>query len=565
MAYTDTVIDPLFEIPDQTIQNFVHVLIREEAEHRVYIYSGGTNDYEYLSKWNNIGALISSAIPDADGSGVWPSVTGMSGPTKTPLALAPGGQYIVTTTGWNAPPDATTGLFWTVFDRETLAYVQHSGHNVGGSSVDNNITHIAIDGTETFAAGISVPLAADNNTRSIYHIPSNSFLTTRAGQLAFAAPLQDCHFDNAGKLWYSSNNGKLARYGLTEVAGVITATFEATYTPYGDGDPLMKMTNIPSLNRFILWYDSGRVAFWNPTTCVLVGDVFTMDSRGIVNESGGNLSFIADLMNWREDPVFCRKIIDTQWDFALFNRETGVETIYNVTLWPDDPWMPLAYSLTYEPFKGAIWSPGPGTANEGLGLYFLGLEGDAFTPVEGDDDPAERECPAVEYTVRQLLPFEQRPFNEYRVGDARSKFPITFRVMVQADLRVTVNDIELEQADFTFTGKLVRFPGWDDADAIQADPNFIEKNNPYPGFKGGYVTLDTAVEDAVVRIWSDPAPARDTDYLTGELIMAALNRSFETPWVRQRAQHLIRYRYPTVGFVDPTDFEASQSGSLILM
>lgn len=174
---------------------------------------------------------------------------------------------------------------------------------------------------------------------------------------------------------------------------------------------------------------------------------------------------------------------------------------------------------------------------------FMRLSSSAFAEgplaVEGSDDLVSHiRVPPIP-KVRQLRTFEQVPFIEYSVGDTeRTAFPIKFKVMAQTDLRVQIDDTELTQGDFTFTGKLIAFPGWDDADAIIADPDFLEENNPYPGYRGGKVTLDVAINNSLIRIWSDPAPTRTTDLVSGELKMAQFNRACETLWVTDRAQHL---------------------------
>jgi hypothetical protein len=58
--------------------------------------------------------------------------------------------------------------------------------------------------------------------------------------------------------------------------------------------------------------------------------------------------------------------------------------------------------------------------------------------------------------------------------------------------------------------------------------------------------LDTAVADCIVRIWSEPAPARTTDLATGEMKMAQANRAFETLWLADRAQHQNVRRAPVI-------------------
>jgi hypothetical protein len=116
-------------------------------------------------------------------------------------------------------------------------------------------------------------------------------------------------------------------------------------------------------------------------------------------------------------------------------------------------------------------------------------------PEEGSDDVVEYPpitTPAITQ-VRQLRPHPRPPIVEYRVGSGeRDTFPISFRVMEQQNLRVAIDDEELDQTDFTFTGR---------------------RNGNLPGYDGGIVTLDTAITDCIVRIWSDPVPVRTTDFL----------------------------------------------------
>lgn len=137
-------------------------------------------------------------------------------------------------------------------------------------------------------------------------------------------------------------------------------------------------------------------------------------------------------------------------------------------------------------------------------------------------DEVEPYVPEVpDYTVRQLRLFPRPPFVEYRAGaDGVSVFPVPFRIMEQADLRVEVNGVELTQADFTYTGRDSQMAGHDT----------------------GYIDLDTAAASCIVRIWCDRAPARTGDLVDDGFGKTETNSELETLWVLDRAQHLIQTR-----------------------
>lgn len=141
-----------------------------------------------------------------------------------------------------------------------------------------------------------------------------------------------------------------------------------------------------------------------------------------------------------------------------------------------------------------------GTGGDGLVIIFYSTDGVSTPPIEegptpsvGEDDVVSYEARTYITKVRQLRPNPRPPFNEYAVGATeRTTFPVSFRIMEQANLRVTIDDVELDQGDFVFTGRSVE---------------------RIPGYETGRVTLDTAVSNCLVRIWSDPIPARETDLI----------------------------------------------------
>lgn len=177
-------------------------------------------------------------------------------------------------------------------------------------------------------------------------------------------------------------------------------------------------------------------------------------------------------------------------------------------------------------------SGGPTLLRNTPGTYagwFVLYVADAITPstpdiIPGFDEVEPYEPPIIIPPVRQLDLFPQPPFKAYRCGaDGVSVFPVPFRIIEQTDLRVEVDGVELTQADFTYTGR----------------------DSQIPGHETGYVTLDTAASDCIVRIWCDRAPARTDDIADGEFDKIAANTEFETLWVLDRAQHLRQTRDTT--------------------
>ncbi len=61
--------------------------------------------------------------------------------------------------------------------------------------------------------------------------------------------------------------------------------------------------------------------------------------------------------------------------------------------------------------------------------------------------------------ARLTIPDEQT-FATFTVVTSTSAFPITFSLFAKADLTVLVDDVALEQSDFTFAGTLLEGGGW---------------------------------------------------------------------------------------------------------
>lgn len=91
--------------------------------------------------------------------------------------------------------------------------------------------------------------------------------------------------------------------------------------------------------------------------------------------------------------------------------------------------------------------------------------------------------------ARLTIPDEQT-FAEFTVVTSTAAFPITFSLFAKADLTVYVDDVALEQSDFSFTGTLLDGGGYD----------------------GGTVTLNTAVDDVTVRIERNVSPERTSNF-----------------------------------------------------
>ena len=91
--------------------------------------------------------------------------------------------------------------------------------------------------------------------------------------------------------------------------------------------------------------------------------------------------------------------------------------------------------------------------------------------------------------ARLTIPDEET-FAEFTVVTSTSAFPITFSLFAKADITVLVDGVELDQADFTFSGTILYGGGYD----------------------GGTVTLNTAVDDVTVRIERNVSLARTSNF-----------------------------------------------------
>jgi hypothetical protein len=91
--------------------------------------------------------------------------------------------------------------------------------------------------------------------------------------------------------------------------------------------------------------------------------------------------------------------------------------------------------------------------------------------------------------TRLIIP-DEATVATFTVTTSDATFPITYALFAKADLRITVDGVELAQADFTFSGTLLEGGG----------------------YQGGTVTLNTAAEDCEVVIWRDIAPARASQF-----------------------------------------------------
>jgi hypothetical protein len=133
------------------------------------------------------------------------------------------------------------------------------------------------------------------------------------------------------------------------------------------------------------------------------------------------------------------------------------------------------------------------------------------------------------------------PFLETAVTGSTSAFPFTFTYFDATDLRVTVNSVELAQADFEVVGT----PGYEG------------------GYPGGTVTLDVAVSNSTVRIWSEMPPARVNDFLEGPGFPArSINTELDRLTARQRDVRLRFQRTPVLAFANNHTLTADEAGQI---
>lgn len=91
--------------------------------------------------------------------------------------------------------------------------------------------------------------------------------------------------------------------------------------------------------------------------------------------------------------------------------------------------------------------------------------------------------------TRLIIP-DEATVATFTVSTSDDSFPIAFALFAKADLRITVDGVELTQAEFSFSGTLL----------------------DGGGYQGGTVTLNDAVENCEVVIWRDIAPARASQF-----------------------------------------------------
>jgi len=205
--------------------------------------------------------------------------------------------------------------------------------------------------------------------------------------------------------------------------------------------------------------------------------------------------------------------------------------------------------------------------------FYFGTTAVAVPPEDSEPPPEpepDDDTVVISATPRLLKPYEKPPIAIFRVGEERSIFPLSFFIFEAADLRVTIDDVELDADAFTFAGDIVPYPGYDDADALTADSDYHRKQASVPGFRGGKVTLDTAVTGSIVTIWNDPQPQRGSD--SAELMRRDLSRSefngriagriFGDLWTTYRAQKLKFSR--CVATADGTPLDEDLSGTLVI-
>lgn len=136
---------------------------------------------------------------------------------------------------------------------------------------------------------------------------------------------------------------------------------------------------------------------------------------------------------------------------------------------------------------------------------------------------------------------DQNPFVAYTVTTAQADFRIEWTVFDQTDLRIVVGGTELAQADFVIVGD--------------------------GGYEGGYpgatVTLDVAVSDTTVRIWSEMPPVRINDFNEGAGFPArSLNTELDRATARLRDMRLRLQRTPTLSRATSGALLVSQAGEM---
>lgn len=119
---------------------------------------------------------------------------------------------------------------------------------------------------------------------------------------------------------------------------------------------------------------------------------------------------------------------------------------------------------------------------------------------------------------------DETPFAEFDVTASTSSFAFTFTFFDRDDLRVTVNDEELDDDEFEVT-TTTAYEG---------------------GYVGGTVVLGVAIANSNLKIWSDIPPARTNDFLEGGGFRATpVNTEIDRLTARQRDMRLRFQRIPT--------------------
>jgi hypothetical protein len=136
---------------------------------------------------------------------------------------------------------------------------------------------------------------------------------------------------------------------------------------------------------------------------------------------------------------------------------------------------------------------------------------------------------------------DQSPFISYTVTSAEDEYRIEWTLFDKTDLRVVVGGRELAQNEFEITGD--------------------------GGYEGGYpgatVTLDVAVSNTTVRIWSEMPPVRINDFTEGGGFPArALNTELDRATARLRDMRLRMQRTPTLARSTSGALTVAQAGQM---
>jgi hypothetical protein len=136
---------------------------------------------------------------------------------------------------------------------------------------------------------------------------------------------------------------------------------------------------------------------------------------------------------------------------------------------------------------------------------------------------------------------DQTPLAEFAVTSSEDTFAFSFTYFDATDLRVSAAGVELSQSEFTVVGDT--------------------------GYEGGYpsgtVTLDVAVANCTVLIWSEMPPVRINDFTEGGGMPArALNTELDRATARLRDMRLRQQRIPTLARATSGALTAAQAGQV---